>query len=70
MNGQNWSPAPPDSEAEKAWDQIMEIAREHCLVVQGGGGTVVLATPEIQRENGVRERTLRAHCRTEAEERP
>jgi len=61
-------PAPPDHKANKAWDAIMRIARDHCLIVSAYGGVATLATPEAQRSHGVRAQVLRAHGRTEAEE--
>jgi len=69
MNAHNTKkPAPPDAKALKAWDAILRIARDHCLVVSAYGGVATLATPEEQRRHGVRAQVLRAHGRTEAEE--
>ena len=60
-------PAPSDAECALAWRRIMTLARRYCLVINGYGGVVTLATPEAQREvEGVRDRTLRAHMRCEA----
>lgn len=61
-------PAPPDDRAARAYEHIMRIARDHCLIVSAYGGIATLATPEAQRSHGVRAQVLRAHGRTEAEE--
>lgn len=52
---------PTDAKAREAWDRIMKIAREHCLVVQAYGGSATLATPEAQREHGIRDKVLMMH---------
>jgi len=57
-----------DEACGKAWDQIMKIAREHCLIVQAYGGVATLAVPEEQRKAGIRERCLRAERMTEAKQ--
>ena len=57
--------APTDTAAIKAWDRIAAIAREHCLVVGGFGGHMTLATPDVQREHGLRDKVLSMHGRTE-----
>jgi len=62
----NRTTAPMDDDATRAWDQIMTIAREHCLVVQAASGVATLATPSAQRESGLRDKVLRMHCRVEA----
>lgn len=53
--------APSDQQAEKAWDQIMELARANALIVDAYGGVATLAVPSEQRKAGIRERVLRAH---------
>jgi len=69
MNAHNTKkPAPPDAKAQKVWDAIMRIARDHCLIVSAYDGIATLATPEAQRSHGVRAQVLRAHGRTEATE--
>jgi len=60
-------PALSDEQCEKAWDKIMAIAREHCLVVSAYGGVAQLAIPDEQRKSGLREQVLRAHCRKETQ---
>ena len=50
---------PDDAQAAKAWGEIMKIARSHALIVQAYGGVATLATPEAQREAGIRDKTLR-----------
>lgn len=52
--------APSDEQAAKAWDQIMQIAEAHALIIQSYGGVATLATPEEQRKAGLRDRTLAA----------
>ena len=52
-------PAPDDAAADRAWVQIMEIARKHALIVQAYGGVATLAIPSEQRKAGIREQTLR-----------
>ena len=56
----DWRVTPSDADAAKAWDEIMEIASKHCLVVQAYGGVATLAMPEEQRSAGIRQRTLDA----------
>lgn len=56
-------PAPSDEEAERAWDEIMEIASKNALIVQSYGGIATLAIPRAQREAGVREKVLRMELR-------
>ena len=51
--------APSDVATDAAWDQIMQIAMAHALVVSGYGGAVTLATPAAQRDAGIRNRVLR-----------
>lgn len=60
--------APADTACDEAWDRIMEIARDHALVVQASGGVATLATAHAQREAGLREKVLRMHCMTEPTE--
>ncbi len=57
--------APSDEKCMKAWEQIMEKATEHCLIVGSYGGTATLALPEEQRNAGIREKVLTAHYRKE-----
>lgn len=64
---QNWPTAPPDEATHDAWERIARLAREHCLIVDGSGGVLVIATPEAQREHGRRNGVLRAHCRREVD---
>lgn len=61
----NTDRAPTDDACARAWDQIAEIARTHCLIVQAFGGTMTLAMPDEQRKAGVRPRVLKAHLRCE-----
>lgn len=62
-------PAPPDATCDIAWETIVALAREHCLVVQAHGGVMVLATPAAQREEpGLRPRVLAMHRATESVE--
>jgi hypothetical protein len=60
--------APDDKTCLEAWNQIMQIAKDHCLILQAYGGVATLAIPEEQRKAGVRQNVLRAHCRTETDE--
>lgn len=53
-------PAPSDEEAERAWDEIMEIASKNALILQSYAGTATLVIPRVQREVGVRAMVLRA----------
>ncbi|KKL71259.1 hypothetical protein LCGC14_2096750 [marine sediment metagenome] len=57
--------APDDKDVDKAWDQIMQVARKHCLVIQAYGGVATLAVPVEQRKSGIREKVLRTHRATE-----
>src|SRR5687768_1800688 len=59
---------PPDSKCNSAYDQIAAIARSHALVVSSTGGVMTIATPQAQRETGLREKVLRMHCMVEAED--
>lgn len=59
--------APSDAECAKAWEQIMAIASEHCLIVQAYGGVATLAMPEEQRAAGVRELALRCQLAGECQ---
>ena len=59
--------APSDEACGKAWDQIMEIAKEHCLICSAYGGVATLAIPEEQRKNNVRAMVLEAHVAKEPE---
>lgn len=59
--------APTDAAADAAYERIMEIAREHCLVVSAYGGVCALATPAAQRGSDLREKVLRMHQRTETD---
>lgn len=59
---------PSDSNCLKAWQQIAEIARAHCLVVQAAGGVMTLALPEEQRSAEIRDLCLRMHMMVEEEE--
>ena len=54
--------APSDVTAGKAWEAIMEIATQNCLIVNAYGGVATLAMPDEQRKAGLRERILLAHC--------
>lgn len=56
-----WPVAPAPAATERAWKQIADIATAHCLILQAYGGTMTLATPEVQREHGLREQVLRTH---------
>lgn len=47
-----WAMCPSDASANKAWQQIADLARAHCLIVQAYDGVMVLATPEAQRNPG------------------
>lgn len=58
---------PSDSDCYNAWNQIASIARDHCLVIQAYGGVMILAMPEDQREEGIRDKVLRMHCAVETE---
>lgn len=60
--------APSDQEADKAWDQIVQLARDHCLVISAYGGATILATPTEQRREGLREKVLRMHCMEECQQ--
>jgi hypothetical protein len=60
--------APSDEACEKAWDQIMAIARDHCLIIQAYGGVATLAIPQEQRRGDCRETVLQAHQRNETTE--
>ena len=55
------TPAPDDATCDRAWDEIMRIARLHALIVDAAGGIATLATPFRQRERGCRARVLRMH---------
>lgn len=57
--------APSDDLARKAWDEIMRIASDHALISAAYSGTAVLVMPADQREHGMRERILEAHCMIE-----
>lgn len=61
------SVAPTDAQASAAWDRIMQIAREHALVIDAAVGVARLATPEAQREAGIRDRILLTHCMVETQ---
>ena len=52
--------APPDAACDRAYDEIMAIARAHALVVSAAGGVAALAIPREQRAGGVREHALAA----------
>jgi hypothetical protein len=58
-------PAPLDEACTAAWDRIMAIAREHCLVASASGGVAALAVPEEQRAAGIRDRVLAMHRMSE-----
>jgi|SRR5688572_31888919 len=58
---------PPDSKCNLAYDQIAAIARSHALVIESAGGVMTIATPRVQREEGLREKVLRMHCMVEIE---
>jgi hypothetical protein len=51
--------APADADAEKAWDQIMAIARNNALIVNAYGGVATLALPDEQRKASCRDQCLR-----------
>jgi hypothetical protein len=53
--------APSDAAAEQAWDQIMQLAVSHALVVDAAGGVATLAIPREQRAAGLRDVVLRMH---------
>lgn len=57
--------APPDAEADAAYERIAKIARDHALIVEGYGGHMTIATPAAQREAGLREKVLRMHLMEE-----
>ena len=59
--------APDDASAGKAWETIMQIARDHALVVSASGGAATLATPEAQRQAGIRGKVLRMHMMNEGD---
>lgn len=58
--------APDDAACAEAWKRIMRIASEHCLIVQSYGGVAVLAMPEEQRKNGLRQAALDAQVAEES----
>lgn len=58
-----WPFAEDDEHCGRAWDKIMAIARDHCLIVQAYGGVATLAMPVEQRRNGCRRNVLLAHER-------
>lgn len=60
--------APSDEACGKAWDRIMEVARAHALIVSAYGGVATLATPEEQRNAGIRQWVLVTHVMNETEE--
>jgi hypothetical protein len=45
----------------------MKIARDNCLIYQAYGGTAILATPEVQRGEGIRRMVLDMHECEEAD---
>lgn len=51
--------APSDAAAERAWVEVMRIARANALIVDAYGGVATLATPAEQRKAGLRETVLR-----------
>jgi hypothetical protein len=53
--------APPDAEANAAYDTIMDLARRHALISYACGGIAVISTPGAQREAGERKRILDMH---------
>lgn len=53
--------ASSDKQCEDAWKKIMNIARDHSLIVQAYGGVATLALPSEQRKHGVRQDVLTAH---------
>lgn len=57
--------APSDAVCTKAWEQIMEIASSHALIVQAYGGVATLALPADQRKAGIREQVLAAQVMRE-----
>lgn len=52
-------PTPSDGASAQAWDRIATLARDHALIVQAYGGVMTLATPEEQRNAGLRAQCLR-----------
>ena len=61
MPYQPTSGAPPsDAQTEATWNQIMQLARAHALIVSAYGGVATLAVPAEQRKAGIRNKTLRA----------
>ena len=52
--------APTDEQADKAWTEIMAIAKAHALIIQAYGGVATLAVPMEQRKAGLRNQALAA----------
>jgi hypothetical protein len=40
---------------DRAWDQVMDLAKRHGLIAQAYGGTAILLHPDEQREQGIYE---------------
>ncbi len=61
--GTPWKPPPARSASAGAWRTILKIARKNVLLLNAVPDakphTLLLATPDVQRESGIRERVLR-----------
>lgn len=52
----------------RAYNQAIDLARQHGLIHQAAGGVVVLVHPDTQDEQGITERCLRMAGITETTE--
>jgi len=52
---------------DQAWAQVMSVAKQYNLITSAYGGVAVLCHPDVQREQGIRLKTLHANGMTYAE---
>lgn len=45
------------TESEKNWTKVMGLAGKHGFIVQAYGGTAILASHDVQKEQGIFEMT-------------
>lgn len=60
--------APSDKACLEAWKLIMDTASRHALILSAYGGVATLATPQEQRDAGIRNQVLSAVMMNETDE--
>ena len=50
------------------WDEVMKLAEKHGFITMAAGGTAILMCHEVQKEQGIYEKTQRMNERKTKEE--